>query len=80
MAEIIHIVKVLRNGQFVDMESGGLVPGDVILPSGEIVCDCILVSGEVYVNEVSLTGENIPIGKSPALNVKNTNEPIYWLY
>jgi P-type E1-E2 ATPase len=80
MAEIIHIVKVLRNGSFVDMESCELVPGDIIVPSGEIICDCILVRDEVYVNEASLTGENIPIGKSSALNFKNTKEPIYWLY
>lgn len=80
MAEAVHIVKVLRDGKFVELESGELVPGDLIVPEGEIVCDCVLVRDEVYVNEASLTGENIPIGKSAATQVKNTEEHIYWLY
>jgi cation-transporting ATPase 13A3/4/5 len=29
-------------------------------------CDCILISGEVYVNEVTLTGESIPVPKFEA--------------
>lgn len=49
-------VKVLRNGQFVVLKSNMLVPGDLIDPSDEIMCDCILVKGNIYVNEVSLTG------------------------
>ena len=63
---------MLRDGSFVDLESRELVPGDIIVPEGEIVCDCVLVKDEVYVNEASLTGENIPIGKSAATNVKHT--------
>lgn len=41
---------------FVEVESGELVPGDLIDPVGEIMCDCIVVKGEIYVNEASLTG------------------------
>jgi cation-transporting ATPase 13A2 len=41
------------------------VPGDiyVIENSMKIPCDTILLSGEVLLNEVSLTGESIPIPK-----------------
>mgnify|MGYP002079953087 FL=1 len=46
-----------------------LVPGDLIDPAEEIMCDCIVVKGEIYVNEASLTGESMPIGKFPAIKV-----------
>lgn len=46
-----------------------LVPGDLINPKDEIMCDCILVKGDIYVNEASLTGENIPIGKYPLTRI-----------
>lgn len=50
MAEKIHIIKVLRDGHIMDVKSVELVPGDLIIPDGEIMCDCILVRDEVYVN------------------------------
>ena len=31
----------------------------------KLPCDCVLLSGEILLNEVSLTGENIPIPKIP---------------
>jgi P-type E1-E2 ATPase len=47
------------------------VPGDIIVPkkNDEICCDSILLQGEVFVNEASLTGESIPVGKFPAKNL-----------
>lgn len=72
MAEKIHIIKVLRDGHIMDVKSVELVPGDLIIPDGEIMCDCILVRDEVYVNEASLTGESLPIGKTPARNFEQT--------
>jgi P-type E1-E2 ATPase len=72
MAEKIVSVKVLRNSQFITVESNMLVPGDLIDPEGEMMCDCILVKGEIYVNEASLTGESMPIGKFPASRVEQT--------
>lgn len=50
MAEKSVAVRVLRNGAFVEVESTELVPGDLIDPVGEIMCDCIVVKGEIYVN------------------------------
>lgn len=48
-----------------------LVPGDVVIPQGgqDVSYDGILVDGEVFVNEASLTGESIPVGKFPAENL-----------
>lgn len=66
MAEKTIIVRALRNGEFTEIPSNELVPGDLIDPIGEIMCDCILLKGEIYVNEASLTGENMPIGKFTA--------------
>lgn len=43
-----------------------LVPGDIIDPEGEVPCDCIVMKGDIYVNEASLTGEDIPIAKFAA--------------
>jgi Cu+-exporting ATPase len=44
-----------------------LVPGDVVIPQNgqDVSYDGILVEGEVFVNEASLTGESIPVGKFP---------------
>lgn len=45
-----------------------------------IPCDCILTKGEVYVNEASLTGENIPIGKFPPAAMSYLSEDNCWLF
>ncbi|XP_050301923.1 polyamine-transporting ATPase 13A3-like isoform X2 [Anthonomus grandis grandis] len=45
-----------------------LVPGDVILipPHGcEMQCDAVLLSGSCIVNESMLTGESVPVTKTP---------------
>jgi cation-transporting ATPase 13A2 len=49
-------------------------------PQELIPCDCVLISGEIYVNEASLTGENVPIGKFPAVSMANLNEDNCWLF
>jgi len=51
-----------------------LVPGDVVLPQkgDEISYDGILMQGEVFVNEASLTGESIPIGKFSSQDLLST--------
>lgn len=49
-----------------------MIPGDLIDPVGDIMCDCILLKGEIYVNEASLTGENMPIGKFTANIIEQT--------
>ncbi|XP_071998722.1 probable cation-transporting ATPase 13A4 isoform X1 [Engystomops pustulosus] len=51
-----------------EMESRHLVPGDQIVLTGKrffLPCDCILLKGSCIVNEGMLTGESIPVTKTP---------------
>ena len=50
MAEVVVEVDVLRDGNFCQMPSTELVPGDIFIPKKELFCDVIVVNGEVYVN------------------------------
>ncbi|KAM4040345.1 putative cation-transporting ATPase 13A4 isoform 2-T2 [Anomaloglossus baeobatrachus] len=57
-----------------EMESRHLVPGDLLVLSGKrffLPCDCILLRGSCIVNEGMLTGESIPVTKTPLDQVKN---------
>ncbi|PHH51704.1 putative cation-transporting ATPase [Ceratocystis fimbriata CBS 114723] len=65
-------VRVLRNGFWRYVNSSDLVPGDVYEVCDPrlslIPCDSLLLSGDCMVNESMLTGESIPITKTPATN------------
>nr|XP_060623233.1 probable cation-transporting ATPase 13A5 [Anolis sagrei ordinatus] len=55
-------------------ESCHLVPGDVLLLEGQrlsLPCDAILLEGSCVVNEGMLTGESIPVTKTPLPQVDN---------
>ncbi|XP_069473514.1 probable cation-transporting ATPase 13A4 [Ambystoma mexicanum] len=56
-----------RDGSFVGMESCHLVPGDILVVTGNMLlpCDAVLLSGGCIVNESMLTGESIPVTKTP---------------
>jgi len=56
-----------KDRQLKAVNSSQLLPGDVIeLPSGKTLpCDLILLTGGAIVNEAMLTGESIPVMKSP---------------
>ncbi|XP_046747691.1 polyamine-transporting ATPase 13A3-like [Diprion similis] len=62
-------VRVWRGpGVFETISSSELVPGDVIeLPKyqGIVVCDAVLLTGQCILNESMLTGESIPVTKTP---------------
>jgi cation-transporting ATPase 13A3/4/5 len=49
------------------LPSTDISPGDLIVleANAPVPCDCILLNGNVVVNESSLTGESIPVMKSP---------------
>ena len=49
------------------MSSIELVPGDLIevRDNWTVPCDCILINGSSIINESMLTGESIPIVKTP---------------
>ncbi|PIK51127.1 putative cation-transporting ATPase 13A3-like [Apostichopus japonicus] len=71
-------VRVLRAKDNVDDDSvfelireTDLVPGDVIqlpLRGSQMSCDAVLISGNCIVNESMLTGESVPITKTPLPN------------
>lgn len=58
---------VRREGQVQEINTEAIVPGDiVILDSGDVVAadSRLLESAQIQVNESSLTGESLPVGKS----------------
>ncbi|OBA19758.1 hypothetical protein METBIDRAFT_12805 [Metschnikowia bicuspidata var. bicuspidata NRRL YB-4993] len=64
-------IRVWRHGFWTQTDSDNLVPGDVfeVDPSLAIIpCDALLINGECVVNESMLTGESVPVTKSPATN------------
>ncbi|XP_069830495.1 probable cation-transporting ATPase 13A4 isoform X2 [Dendropsophus ebraccatus] len=69
------LVSVLhKNGELEEVQSQSLVPGDVIVLGGNklfLPCDAILISGGCTVNEAMLTGESIPVTKTPLPKVNN---------
>ena len=79
-AEKIFTVKVLRDGQFKEIDNVDIVPGDLYEPSGEIPCDSIVLRGELFVDEVNLTGENVPIAKCSLLNDSAHHDKSHWLF
>uniref|UniRef100_A0A8C3CNT9 Cation-transporting ATPase n=1 Tax=Cairina moschata TaxID=8855 RepID=A0A8C3CNT9_CAIMO len=61
-----------------ELESRYLVPGDVFLLDGKklsLPCDAILIDGSCVVNEGMLTGESIPVTKTP---LPLTESPMPW--
>lgn len=58
---------VLRDGGWITLPSGELVPGDVFQVRSEtpVPCDAVLLTGEAIVDESMLTGEAMPIRKLP---------------
>lgn len=58
--------RVLRDGQWLDIPSRELVPGDLaeVRPGGYFPADGLLVSGDgIQVDESTLTGESMPVAK-----------------
>ncbi|KAM8953102.1 putative cation-transporting ATPase 13A4 [Pelodytes ibericus] len=70
------MVTILRkNGAIEEVESRYLVPGDVIILTGKkfyLPCDTILITGGCIVNEGMLTGESIPVTKTPLANIDSS--------
>ncbi|MEE6526715.1 hypothetical protein FKM82_027505, partial [Ascaphus truei] len=63
-----------NDGDCNEVESRHLVPGDLIDLTGKrffLPCDCILLRGSCIVNEGMLTGESIPVTKTPLVFAEN---------
>ncbi|XP_069550131.1 polyamine-transporting ATPase 13A2 isoform X2 [Brachyistius frenatus] len=69
MARLVTNVTIRRNsGEEESVSSEDLVPGDcLIIPQEGLLlpCDAALLAGECLVNESMLTGESIPVLKTP---------------
>lgn len=63
-------VRVLRNGFWRNVDSNELVPGDIYEVSdpslSQFPADSLLLGGDCIVNESMLTGESVPVSKTPA--------------
>uniref|UniRef100_A0A8D8V6R7 Cation-transporting ATPase n=2 Tax=Cacopsylla melanoneura TaxID=428564 RepID=A0A8D8V6R7_9HEMI len=75
----VHIsdnASIYRNGEVVSSVSTELlVPGDILVipPHGCVMhCDAVLLAGNCIVNESMLTGESVPVTKTPLPNDTNT--------
>ncbi|KAI5940280.1 putative cation-transporting ATPase 13A4 [Manis javanica] len=67
-----------RKGGVQELESRFLVPGDLLILTGNKVqmpCDAILIDGSCVVDEGMLTGESIPVTKTPLLK---TDSSVSW--
>ncbi|KAM7445100.1 hypothetical protein ABFA07_006360 [Porites harrisoni] len=77
MVALSERVTVLRNNAAqVDVSSEDLVPGDVLVipPNGAMIhCDAVLISGNCIVNESMLTGESVPVTKTPLPHSKRSS-------
>ncbi|GMF66866.1 unnamed protein product [Phytophthora fragariaefolia] len=61
-------VEVVRGSTIARVHETELVPGDIVLLSeGPVCADILLLSGGCTADEVSLTGEAIPVNKEPAI-------------
>jgi predicted P-type ATPase len=60
-------VEVFRNDKWKTVESGDLVPGDLVRISEnwELPCDLVIVKGSTICDESMLTGESMPVQKFP---------------
>ncbi|XP_052821050.1 polyamine-transporting ATPase 13A3-like isoform X2 [Mya arenaria] len=77
------VVTVCRGDDvYQDIPSEDLVPGDVIeIPHHGTVmqCDAALISGNCIVNESMLTGESVPVTKTPLPDSKREHDVKYCL-
>ena len=44
------MVEVIRNKKKEEIPSEYLVPGDIFIPKGEIMCDALLLKGDLFLN------------------------------
>ncbi|KAK0626684.1 hypothetical protein B0T14DRAFT_421988 [Immersiella caudata] len=72
ISKFVCDVRVIRNGFWRNIDSDELVPGDVYEVSDpslvQFPADSLLLSGDCIVNESMLTGESVPVSKTPATN------------
>ena len=66
-----RIVLVRRNNEVFEIPAENLLPGDsvIVKPGGRIPVDGVVASGRSFVEQAAITGEAMPIEKSPGSTV-----------
>jgi cation-transporting ATPase 13A3/4/5 len=73
LAKLQASATVLRQGEWCELASGEVVPGDVIQVDESVVCcDILVVKGGAVVNESMLTGEPMPVQRFAVESVDST--------
>ncbi|KAJ2018128.1 hypothetical protein GGI03_004248, partial [Coemansia sp. RSA 2337] len=67
MAEHSEACSILRDGEWQELSTIDLVPGDVfrVAAGMHVPCDAVVLGGNIVSDESSLTGEPLPIRKFP---------------
>uniref|UniRef100_A0A673TDB0 Cation-transporting ATPase n=1 Tax=Suricata suricatta TaxID=37032 RepID=A0A673TDB0_SURSU len=70
----VQVTIIVKGKGLQKLESRLLVPGDILILPGKtsLPCDAILIDGSCVVNEGMLTGESIPVTKTPLPHTENT--------
>ncbi|XP_005344847.1 probable cation-transporting ATPase 13A5 [Microtus ochrogaster] len=70
----VQVIITVKGKGLQELESRLLVPGDILILPGKISlpCDAVLIDGSCVVNEGMLTGESIPVTKTPLPQTDNT--------
>jgi len=75
LSKLVHTnVTVYRNGKPKEIPIREVVPGDIVeLHAGDIIpADLRIISAkDLFVNQATLTGESMPIEKTPTVSIKN---------
>ncbi|CAK9059542.1 unnamed protein product [Durusdinium trenchii] len=69
LARVHQTCSVLREGKYKDVDVTEIALGDIVQVNAgrdvELPCDGLLISGSLIVNESMLTGEPMPVAKTP---------------
>ncbi|XP_026908521.1 probable cation-transporting ATPase 13A5 isoform X1 [Acinonyx jubatus] len=70
----VQVTVMVKDKGLQKLESHLLVPGDTLILPGKtsLPCDAILIDGSCVVTEGMLTGESIPVTKTPLPHTENT--------
>ncbi|XP_050591779.1 polyamine-transporting ATPase 13A3 isoform X1 [Bombus affinis] len=76
-SDVATVMRDRATGQTATVPAEKLVPGDIlVIPSHGCLmpCDAVLLTGNCILNESMLTGESVPVTKTP---IPSSNEMIY---